>query len=98
MGTSEAIWASDDVSFKIPNGQHFWRVFKTNSDRPVDSSVDVPKSFSTGERGFLLGFTGYDTEETRNQRIYLKNFELGVNQAKLQMGTCTQNLYTTISN
>lgn len=66
MGTSEAIWASDDVAFKIPNGQHFWRVFKTNSDRPVDSSVDVPKSFSTGERGILLGFTGYDTEETRN--------------------------------
>lgn len=37
MGTSDALWASEDVAFKIPNGQHFWRVFKANSDRPVDS-------------------------------------------------------------
>jgi hypothetical protein len=60
------MYASGLNGFKIPNGSHFWRVFSQPSDRSVDNSVDIPKIWQTGDRVPLLGFTGYDTEETRN--------------------------------
>lgn len=56
---------------------HFWRNYNAPSDRPIESGVDVPLTYRSGERATIVGFVGYDAEESRNMRIYIKNFNPG---------------------
>lgn len=65
MGVKNSVWVSETGGFRIPDWNHFWRVFSEPSDRPVESSVDVPKEWASGEKSWLIGFTGYDSEEAR---------------------------------
>ncbi len=52
------------------------------------STVEVQRFFTNGDRVVVAGFTGYDAEETRNMRIYLRNLQLTGNKATSEIGVC----------
>lgn len=68
MGDKDALWVSPDTSFRVDNFNHFF-VKRANSAVSVDSKVDLPTGVQKGDRAFIYGFTGFDTEAVINTRI-----------------------------
>lgn len=55
----------------------------------------MPKEWMAApEKAALAGFTGYDSDERRNQRVYVRNLALEDGKAKVQLGTCKQGSVT----
>ena len=49
---------------RVPDGNHPWVKFNTSRGiRLVNTEVAVPKEWSSGEKAWILGFTGYDSVE-----------------------------------
>ena len=56
---------SKEAGFRVPDGNHAF-LKRGPSAVSVDSAVELPKAWTTPYDVPLVGFTGYDTEESRN--------------------------------
>lgn len=87
FGINNAIWASPETGFRIPNMKHEWFKREGTGDSSVSHGLEFPKEWTEGDRVFMYGFTGYDCEEARNMRAYIKGFEVKDQKVKLDLGT-----------
>lgn len=53
----------------------------------VPHQVNVPVQWQGEDRTFLVGFTGFDSDDSRNFRAVLRNFQLGTSVSTVELGT-----------
>ena len=60
MGEKDSIWGIEG-GFRVPDRNHAW-VTRGASESVVPSSVDIPGTWNSGDRGVLYGFGGFDSD------------------------------------
>lgn len=65
FGVSDSILVAGELNFRIPNANHEW-IRRPNSASEMEVGLDINRSWVSGDREFLIGYLGFDTEERRN--------------------------------
>jgi hypothetical protein len=88
MGEQDSIWGIEG-GFRVPDRNHPW-VTRGPSESVLGSSVDIPVTWNSGDRGVLYGFGGFDSESGRNVRTVVRNFKFNGNKGEVELGTCIE--------